>query len=46
MVFGIGQYQPETTKGKTLLAHELTHVIQQQEHIVPNATIQRTITLK
>jgi hypothetical protein len=29
LVFGAGQYSPETTGGKKLLAHELTHVIQQ-----------------
>jgi hypothetical protein len=29
IVFGAGQYAPETNKGKTLLAHELTHVVQQ-----------------
>jgi hypothetical protein len=29
VVFGAGQYQPETTAGKRLLAHELTHTIQQ-----------------
>ncbi len=29
IVFGKGQYDPETTAGKSLLAHELTHVIQQ-----------------
>ena len=28
--FGSGYYEPHTTKGKTLLAHELTHTIQQQ----------------
>lgn len=28
-VFGRGQYAPETNRGKQLLAHELTHVIQQ-----------------
>ncbi|HEY86249.1 MAG TPA: DUF4157 domain-containing protein, partial [Chloroflexi bacterium] len=27
--FGGGQYQPETTGGKRLIAHELTHTIQQ-----------------
>ncbi len=27
--FGAGKYQPETTSGKYLLAHELTHVVQQ-----------------
>jgi hypothetical protein len=29
VVFGSGQYAPETTTGKRLLAHELTHVVQQ-----------------
>jgi hypothetical protein len=29
VVFGAGGYQPETTAGKSLLAHELTHVVQQ-----------------
>ncbi len=29
VVFGAGQYAPETSVGKRLLAHELTHVIQQ-----------------
>jgi hypothetical protein len=29
VVFGAGQYSPETTAGKKLLAHELTHVVQQ-----------------
>jgi len=27
--FGPGQYQPQTVQGKQLLAHELTHVVQQ-----------------
>jgi hypothetical protein len=30
IVFGTDQYLPETCKGKRLLAHELTHTIQQQ----------------
>jgi len=30
VAFGAGQYKPETAYGKRLLAHELTHVIQQQ----------------
>ncbi len=30
IVFGAGHYTPETTTGKGLLAHELTHVIQQR----------------
>ena len=29
VVFGVGQYSPETDSGKRLLAHELTHVVQQ-----------------
>ncbi len=29
VVFGAGQYAPEATEGRKLLAHELTHVIQQ-----------------
>ncbi len=31
IVFGAGQYQPATTSGQKLLAHELTHVLQQSE---------------
>jgi hypothetical protein len=29
IVFGAGEYAPETHQGKSLLAHELTHVVQQ-----------------
>ncbi|SFQ47501.1 eCIS core domain-containing protein [Parafilimonas terrae] len=29
IVFGSGQYKPDTDDGKKLLAHELTHVVQQ-----------------
>ena len=29
VVFGAGQYEPESDSGKRLLAHELTHVVQQ-----------------
>jgi len=29
VMFGAGQYAPETTAGKRILAHELTHVVQQ-----------------
>ena len=29
IAFGAGEYAPETTEGKRLLAHELTHVVQQ-----------------
>ncbi len=43
MVFNKGQYQPETNTGKRLLAHELTHVVQQQS-AVNRKTIQRQAT--
>jgi hypothetical protein len=29
VVFGVGQYSPFTTEGRQLIAHELTHVVQQ-----------------
>jgi hypothetical protein len=35
IVFGAGQYSPETSSGRRLLAHELTHVIQQTGKIQP-----------
>lgn len=31
VVFGHGQYSPESSRGKQLLAHELTHVVQQNK---------------
>ncbi len=34
VVFGGGQYEPETMEGKKLLAHELTHVVQQKQGMV------------
>lgn len=33
VVFGAGQYQPEASEGRRLLAHELTHVMQQTGNI-------------
>jgi Domain of unknown function (DUF4157) len=30
VVFGGGQYSPQSTAGRALIAHELTHVVQQQ----------------
>jgi hypothetical protein len=39
--FGKDKYNPETSLGKHLLAHELTHVIQQQNNANPNRQIQR-----
>ena len=32
VAFGSGQYSPETTEGLKLLAHELTHVVQQTDN--------------
>ncbi|MCB1859388.1 MAG: DUF4157 domain-containing protein [Gammaproteobacteria bacterium] len=40
MVFGTSQYQPGTRQGRTLMAHELSHVIQQQGSV---STVQRAI---
>ncbi|MEZ2336714.1 DUF4157 domain-containing protein [Mucilaginibacter sp. RCC_168] len=33
IAFAAGQYQPDTDTGKRLLAHELTHVLQQDKNI-------------
>ncbi len=44
IVFGAGQYEPDTSKGRRLLAHELTHAIQQGNRGGSPATkLQRTI---
>jgi hypothetical protein len=34
VVFGAGQYAPETDKGRKLLAHELAHVVQQPQGVL------------
>ncbi len=36
VVFGSGQYAPNTRSGQRLLAHELTHVVQQQNTSQPS----------
>jgi hypothetical protein len=41
VVFGAGQYQPETGSGRSLLAHELTHVIQQGSLLHAAGILQR-----
>lgn len=45
VAFGAGQYSPETKEGKKLLAHELTHVVQQRgngsKHLQSKQIIQR-----
>lgn len=41
LVFGAGQYAPESTEGRRLLAHELTHAVQQhgnQETVIRRYT--------
>jgi len=40
VVFSEGQYTPETSPGKRLLAHELVHTVQQTRQSVPH-TLQR-----
>jgi hypothetical protein len=37
IVFGAAEYAPETNEGKRLLAHELTHTVQQQAAGQPDA---------
>lgn len=47
IAFGAGQYSPETAEGRRLLAHELTHVVQQGQagpaatHRASAAVVQR-----
>lgn len=36
VVFGAGQYEPRTTEGRRLIAHELTHVVQQGGSVSPH----------
>ncbi len=36
IVFGQGYYAPETSQGRSLLAHELTHVVQQRGKDLPH----------
>lgn len=43
IVFGEGEYAPQTESGRRLLSHELVHVIQQQDSVDPE--VQRTIRL-
>jgi len=42
VVFGNNQYHPETKEGKKLMAHELTHVVQQNTSRISSPSIQRT----
>jgi Domain of unknown function (DUF4157) len=38
VAFGRGQYQPQSSVGQRLMAHELVHVVQQRTHGVETAT--------
>lgn len=46
IVFGSGQYAPATVEGKRLLAHELSHVVQQRGGGVRSAASHATPTLR
>jgi hypothetical protein len=41
IVFGAGRFSPDTSEGRGLLAHELTHVMQQTESSVTSGVVQR-----
>lgn len=43
IVFGAGQYSPQTPKGLRLLAHELTHVVHQNAGQTSPARLQRQV---
>jgi hypothetical protein len=47
LVFGAGQYAPQTSDGRRLLAHELTHTVQQSglAHQLLQRTEQQTLKL-
>ena len=42
LVFGAGRYRPGTAEGRRLLAHELTHVVQQASNTSPAKAISST----
>ena len=43
IVFGDGQYAPDTDRGRRILAHELTHVVQQGAGLVEGAPARQEI---
>ena len=45
IVFGSSQYSPETKAGRSLLAHELTHVIQQRQAPVKASLLQAKLPI-
>jgi hypothetical protein len=44
--FGAGRYNPNTSSGKRLFAHELTHVVQQRQSLSPTLQIQLSPDLR
>jgi hypothetical protein len=47
IVFGAGQYSPETDSGRKLLAHELTHTLQQGANVKDSTfTVQRQLRVE
>lgn len=42
LIFGAGEYRPGTDSGRRLIAHELTHVLQQRQGLV-GSSVQRTV---
>jgi hypothetical protein len=43
IVFNEGQYQPDTIQGKKLLAHELSHIVQQSGRLQPMIQCERKL---
>ena len=41
VVFGAGEYRPDTEGGRKLMAHELAHVVQQRQQAVVSPVLQR-----
>jgi hypothetical protein len=41
IVFGAGRFSPDTSEGRRLMAHELTHVMQQTESAATSRVVQR-----
>jgi len=46
VVFGVGQCSPDTRAGRSLLAHELTHVLQQTRGTGAEPRIQRVVEVR
>lgn len=46
VVFGTGQFSPSTITGKRLIAHELTHVVQQNGSRLSEKTLQRDLAIE